>query len=315
MKRKKRIKYLKMLDKAVELKTIYNIKDENENYGINSSPKILIITLFSILLILSWLSFQWLYEYRYFITIHRYINSHFSIYFPLQVSSIALYILNFIIIVIISIPSNYFIIKTILSLMKKENSIQFDKLPKIIFLPILIYSFLFLLANFIYKSYYSYYYFYFGFLLSLISCFSLLKINIDKRIVNNNYFNLNYENDFIKLFFENFFFEILLGFNIYYLFYVISQIIYYFTSDLLIENYLGIVADIFFGIVCSYINCVLKSIIFSALNIIIYLGIFHFQFTIRREEREEINLGNGEIILSVIFMVCYLFESIYIILY
>ena len=209
--------------------------------------------------------------------------------------------------------------------MKKENNIQFDKLPKIIFLPILIYSFLFLIANFIYKSNYSYYYFYFGFLLGLISCFSLLKINIDKRIVNDNYFNLNYENDFVKLFFENFFFEILLGFNIYYLFYVISQIIYYFTSDLLIENYLGIVANIFFGIVCSYINCVLKSIIFfsinyyainiSLLNIIIYLGIFHFQFTIRREEREEINLGNGEIILSVIFILCYLIESIYIILY
>ena len=40
MKRKKKIKYLKMLDKAVELKTIYNINDENENYRNNSSPKI-----------------------------------------------------------------------------------------------------------------------------------------------------------------------------------------------------------------------------------------------------------------------------------
>ena len=75
-----------------------------------------------------------------------------------------------------------------------------------------------------------------------------------------------------------------------------------------IDNYLGIVANIFFGLICLYIIFTIKSFVMPILNFIIFLGIFHFQFTIRKEEREEINLGNGEMILSLVFLLCCFFE-------
>ena len=297
-----------MLEKTVELKKIYNKEDDIENNRTNSISKIIIFSLFSFLFILSLLSIQWLYEYRYIFTIRLYINSHISIYFPIQVSSFILYFLNFILIIIISIPSNYFIIKIIINLIKKDNSEHFDKLPKLIFLPIIINLFLFSLSKFIFKYHYIINYFYYiGFLLCFISCLSLIKINLDKIIIDN-YFNFNYENDFIKFFFEDVFFEALLGFNIYYLFYTLCQIIRSFIYDLNIDNYLGIVANIFFGLICLYIIFAIKSFVMPILNFIIFLGIFHFQFTIRKEEREEINLGNGEMILSLVFLLCCFFE-------
>ena len=46
---------------------------------------------------------------------------------------------------------------------------------------------------------------------------------------------------------------------------------------------------------------------------IIYLGIFFFQFTIREEERKENQVGYGEVVASLIFLIYLFIENIYLI--
>ena len=297
-------------DMKLELKQL----DITEEYEKNNFAEILVICFFSLILILSWLSSKWLIEYQYIFTIHRYTNLNFSVYFPFQVSSIFLYIIDIILIISITIFCNFVIIKIILNLLTKEND-SFSKLPKPIFISIILNSCLFLLGILIYKyKSYNYYFYYIGCFIGIISLFCLLKINLDKKYINN-YFKIKFENYFLKIIFEIFYFEILLGFNLYYLYYVICQVISYFTNDLKIEIFLGIACNIFFGLVCLYLIFELKSIPLIIFIIIIYLGIFHFQFTIREIEREELNLGREEAILSVIFIFCYIIEFIFITFY
>lgn len=298
-------------DMKLELKQL----DITEEYEKNNITEILVICFFSLILILSWLSSKWLIEYQYIFTIHRYTNLNFSVYFPFQVSSIMLYIIDIILIISITIFCNFVIIKIILNFLTKENNESFSKLPKPIFVSIILNSCLFLLGILIYnyKSY-DYYFYYIGCFIGILSLFCLLKINLDKKYINN-YFKIKFDNYFLKIIFEDFYFEILLGFNLYYLYYVICQVIFYFTNDLKIEIFLGISCNIFFGLVCLYLIFELKSIPLLVFIIIIYLGIFHFQFTIREIEREELNLGREEAILSAVFIFFFFIEFIFITFY
>ena len=292
-----------------------NKEEEKENTNNNYAYQILIIILFSFLLILSWLSLKWLYEYQFIFTFHRYINLGFSIYFPIQASSFVLYLINLIAIIIITISSNYFIINNIIYIYKKENNQSFYKLPNLVIIPILLNSFLFLLGRIVYAYYsFSHYFYFVGLCLCFISLFSLIKLLFDKKLTNN-YFQINFKISFVKVIFEECFFEMLMVLDLYYYFYVICQIIFCFTNNLNIENYLGIIANLFFGIVSIYIIFELKSISFLIYICLIFFGIEYFQFTIRPEEKEEINLSNGEKILSGIFLFCFFLEFIYIILY
>lgn len=276
-----------------------NNKVDNNNYISES----LIVFSFGFLLILSWLSIKWLYEYQYIFTIHRYINKNISIYFPIQISSTFLYIINFIILIILTIACNYFIIITIInSFNKYKNISSFYKINKFIFIPIFSNSFLFLLGKIIYKNYHIRIYLYtIGLILCLISLFSLLKISIEEIYIRD-YSKIINENNFVKTFIEKYFFEVLLGLDLYYLFYVLCQIIYYFTYNLETIYFLGIVANLFFGIVSLYIIFNLRSFTLPLIIGIIYSGFLHFQYSIRPEERKEINLGNGEKILGIMFL-------------
>lgn len=310
MRKKQNDNYI-MLNKSLK----FEDKDEEEKKINDYGYELIILLIFSLLLLLSWLSFKWLYEYQYIFTIYRYINLGFSIYFPIQISSFFLYAFNFILIIIISIICNFFIVKIIIMIINKENNELFRQLPKIIFIPIILNSFLFSIGKIIYKYYYtSHFYYYISLCLDLISFFSLIKINLNK-IKKDYYFQIDFDNNFVKDIFEGYFFEILLALDLYYCFYVTCQIIYYYCGNLRIENYLGINANLFLGIVSIYIIYELKNNFFTILMGIIFGGILHFQFTIRPQEREEINLGDGEKLLSGIFLFCFLIEFLYIIFY
>ena len=301
-----------MIDKEVQLKNSAE-EFEEENFNIsNYLYEIIVGIFFSFLLFLSWLSLKWLNDYQYIFTIHRYTNINFSIYFPIQIASFFLYIIDIYLIIIITRVCNYFIIQIILRILSRENNEIFNRTPKLIFIPIVINSILFYLGKLINDNFENRYYcYYIGFPLVFISLFCLLKINLEKNLVRK-YFRISYENPDMEEIFEEYFYEILLAINLYYFFYVLCQIIYYFTSSLTIENYLGIIANLFYGIVNLYINLKLKSNIFAILIMIIFSGILLFQYSIRDEEREEINLGNGEKILSACFLSISFFETIYI---
>ena len=301
-----------MADKEVQLRNSEEENDE-ENFNINKYLfEIIIAIFFCFLLFLSWLSLKWLNDYQYIFTIHRYTNYNFSLYFPIQISSAGLYILDIYLIIVITRVCNYFIIEIIFKIINKECYEIFDRTPKIIIIPIIINCILFYLGKLINDNFEDrYYYYYIGFPLVSISLFFLLKINFEKKL-ERKYFQINYESPDLEEFFEEYFYELLLALNLYYFFYVLCQIIYYFTYDLNIENYLGIIADLFYGLVNLYIIWKIDSNIFSTLIMIIFTGIFIFQFSIRDEERKELNLGRGEMILSGIFMCSSFIETTYI---
>ena len=284
---------------------------------------ILNVSSFSLLFILSWFSLKWLHLYQYIFTIHRYINYGFSIYFPIQVSSLFLYIIDVIIIVIITLSYIYYIIIFIIKILKKDsiednNEYEFDiinnKLSKIEFIPILLNSILLLIGKIIYQNYYkSQYFFFIGLALGLLALFTLLKINLEEKFVN--YSPINHEINIFYIIFKEYFFQILLAIDLYYCFYVICQIISYLINSYEIQNFLGIIANLSLGIVSLYINFKLKSIGNSFFFGILYSGILYFQFTIRPQEREEIKLGYDEALLSGIFLFFCFIEFFYNIVY
>ena len=116
----------------------------------------------------------------------------------------------------------------------------------------------------------------------------------------------------MKLIFEDVLFDALLALNLYYSYYDIFQIIYHLSNyNIELLNYSGIVINLFMGLASFYTNFKLQSISFNIIYLIIYLGIFIFQLTIRREERDEFQIGYGEAILSWIFFIVYCIDFIY----
>lgn len=275
--------------------------------------EIIMLFVFSFFLILSWLGFFKLLQFQYIFTIYRYINHSFSTYFPIQLTSNFLILLFLFTEIIITFISIFFIIKLIAIILKKRTNKLFKKKPILISIPIISNSLLFLLGILIKNNNESLNFYYIGLIIDEVSLFALLKINFDKKI-NHNFFNIDYDNDFMGKVFEDYLFEILLALDLYYCYYVIFQIIYLYSNyNTEILNFSGIVINFSMGLVSLYINFNLKSIGFNIMYFIIYLGIFIFQFTIREEERKEYQVGYGEIISSLIFLIYFFVENIYLI--
>ena len=310
--RNKKHKYKNMSEESLKFG---NSKKQNK-YCSNESnvfTEIIMLFVFIFFLILSWLGFFNLLQFQYIFTIYRYINHSFSTYFPIQLTSNFLILLFLFTEIIITLISIFFIIKLIAIILKKRTNKLFKKKPILISIPIISNSLLFLLGILIKNDNESLNFYYIGLIIDEVSLFALLKINFDKKI-NHNFFNIDYDNDFMGKAFEDYLFEILLALDLYYCYYVIFQIIYLYSNyNTEILNFSGIVINFSMGLVSLYTNFNLKSIGFNIMYFIIYLGIFIFQFTIREEERKEYQVGYGEIISSLIFLIYFFVENIYLI--
>ena len=310
--RNKKHKYKNMSEESLKFG---NSKKQNK-YCSNESnvfTEIIMLFVFIFFLILSWLGFFKLLQFQYIFTIYRYINHSFSTYFPIQLTSNFLILIFLFTEIIITIISTFFIIKLIAIILKKRTNKLFKKKPILISIPIISNSLLFLLGILIKNDNESLNFYYIGLIIDEVSLFALLKINFDKKI-NHNFFNIDYDNDFMGKAFEDYLFEILLALDLYYCYYVIFQIIYLYSNyNTEILNFSGIVINFSMGLVSLYTNFNLKSIGFNIMYFIIYLGIFIFQFTIREEERKEYQVGYGEIISSLIFLIYFFVENIYLI--
>ena len=311
MKNKKH-KYKNMSEESLKFG---NSKKQNK-YCSNESnvfTEIIMLFVFIFFLILSWLGFFKLLQFQYIFTIYRYINHSFSTYFPIQLTSNFLILIFLFTEIMITLISTFFIIKLIAIILKKRTNKLFKKKPILISIPIISNSLLFLLGILIKNDNESLNFYYIGLIIDEVSLFALLKINFDKKI-NHNFFNIYYDNDFMGKVFEDYLFEILLALDLYYCYYVIFQIIYLYSNyNTEILNFSGIVINFSMGLVSLYTNFNLKSIGFNIMYFIIYLGIFIFQFTIREEERKEYQVGYGEIISSLIFLIYFFVENIYLI--
>ena len=310
--RNKKHKYKNMSEESLK----FGNSKKQKKYCSNESgvfTEIIMLFVFSFFLILSWLGFFKLLQFQYIFTIYRYINHSFSTYFPIQLTSNFLILIFLFTEIIITLISTFFIIKLIAIILKKRTNKLFKKKPILISIPIISNSLLFLLGILIKKDNESLNFYYIGLIIDEVSLFALLKINFDKKI-NHNFFNIYYDNDFMGKVFEDYLFEILLALDLYYCYYVIFQIIYLYSNyNTEILNFSGIVINFSMGLVSLYTNFNLKSIGFNIMYFIIYLGIFIFQFTIREEERKEYQVGYGEIISSLIFLIYFFVENIYLI--
>ena len=268
---------------------------------------------FSGLLILSWLSLIWLYKYHFVFTIYRYENNSnlHKDYFPIQINSFLFYVL--IIFICLSITFTYILfLKEIIQLG------SFDILNdnnKNYIIPITLNLFLFYIGELTHnKGDIFHIYYFIGFAASFISLFYFIKLYSEA--------DLN-ENDIIdfKLYINNisvyeFFYGSLIAFDLYYLFYVGCQIIFYFFGNYDIKIYLGIIVCICMGTVGSYICFKLKNMVIAFLFEIIFNGIiiFHY-YNFSKKDWDNINLNSGEVFVSCFFIIGFLIELIYIFIY
>lgn len=311
MKNKKH-KYKNMSEESLKFG---NSRKQNECNSSESGvfAEIIMFFVFSFFLVLSWLGLFKLLRFQYIFTIYRYINHSFSTYFPIQLTSSFLILMFLFIEIIITFICSFFITKLILNILRKRTNKLFKQNPILISIPLILNSLLFLLGIIIKNNNESLNFYYIGLTVDFISLFALLKINFDKKM-KHNFFNINYDNEFMGKVFEDYLFEILLALDLYYCYYVIFQIIFLQSNyNIEILNFSGIVMNVLMGLVSLYINFNLKSIGFNIMYFIIYLGIFFFQFTIREEERKEYQVGYGEVVASLIFLIYLFIENIYLI--
>ena len=108
----------------------------------------------------------------------------------------------------------------------------------------------------------------------------------------------------------------MIALDLYYLFYVTCQIIFYFYGSYDIKIYLGIIVNFCMGIVGTYICYKLKNMVIAFLFEIIFNGIiiFHY-YNFSKKERDNINLNSGEVFVSCFFIIGFLIELIYIFIY
>ena len=263
---------------------------------------------FSGLLILSWLSLIWLHKYHFVFTFYRYDKTESTDleYFPIQLNSFFLY--SIIIFTLLSITITYIIyIRAIIYY--KNFDILNDKNKNYI-IPISINLFLFYIGELTHnKSDIFYIYYFIGFVASVISIFYLIKLYYDYDNENENLDFNNYINN--TLIYE-FFYGALISLDLYYLFYVSCQIIFYYMESIEIKVYMGIIVNLFMGLVGIYICFKLKNMVIALLFDIIYNGIITFHFNFTEKERKNLHLNSMEVILSIMFIIVFLIEMIYI---
>ena len=292
------------------------IKNSNENEIEIKSKKnnfIFFINIFSFisfsgLFILSWLSIIWLHKYNFVFTIYRFEKTYFSSfeYFPIQVSSIILY--SIIIFTIISITMAYFYYLKAIFFYKNFDALN-DK-NRNYSIPISLNLLLFYIGELTHnKNDIFHIYYFIGFFSSFISLFYLIRLYLDFDYDNDN---IDFDNYIKNTFIYEFFYGALISLDMYYLFYVICQIIFYFNENIEIRVFMGIIVNLFMGIVSIYIGYKLKNMVFALIFAIIYNGIIIFHFTIPEKERKKINLKSFEVILSGIFFIGLLIELIHI---
>ena len=292
-----------------EIKTKNNSKISITNIFLNGITFIS----FSGLLILSWLSLIWLYKYHFVFTFYRYekLPNLPQEYFPIQINSFLFYVL--IIFICLSITFTYILfIKEIIQLH------SFDILNdnnKNYIIPITLNLFLFYIGELTHnKSDIFHIYYFIGFGASLISLFYFIKLYYEADLNENEIIDF-------KIYFNNvsvyeFFYGSLIALDLYYLFYVTCQIIFYFYGSYDIKIYLGIIVNCCMGIVGIYICYKLKNMVIAFLFEIIFNGIiiFHY-YNFSNKDRKNINLNFGEVLCSGIFIVAFLIELIYIFIY
>lgn len=292
-----------------EIKTKNNSKISITNIFLNGITFIS----FSGLLILSWLSLIWLYKYHFVFTFYRYekLPNLPQEYFPIQINSFLFYVL--IIFICLSITFTYILfIKEIIQL--HSFDILYDNNKNYI-IPITLNLFLFYIGELTHnKSDIFHIYYFIGFGASLISLFYFIKLYYEADLNENEIIDF-------KIYFNNvsvyeFFYGSLIALDLYYLFYVTCQIIFYFYGSYDIKIYLGIIVNCCMGIVGIYICYKLKNMVIAFLFEIIFNGIiiFHY-YNFSNKDRKNINLNFGEVLSSGIFIVAFLIELIYIFIY
>ena len=265
---------------------------------------------FSALLIFGWLSLFWLHKYHFVFTFYRFVKdqslSLSQNYFPIQLSSLFLYL--FIILILLSITITYiFFIRTILRF--KNFDFLNDKNKNYI-IPIMLNLFLFYIGELTHnKTDIFHIYYFLGFISTIISLFYLIKLFYDFDYENEYLDFNNYINNTIVY---DFFYGALISLDLYYLFYVSCQIVFYFMDNNDIKIFMGIIVNFCMGIVAIYIGYKLKNMIIAFLFGIIYNGIIIFHFSFTENERKEINLNNFEIVLSGMFIAGFIILLIYI---
>ena len=302
-----------------EIKTKEKISFEEETKAKDNQSKISLVFMnfislisFSGLVILSWLSLIWLDKHHFVFTFFRYDKSDSTSmkYFPIQVNSFFLYSIIIFTIISITITYIYYIGFIIYN---KTFDILSDKNKNYI-IPITQNLFLFYIGELTHnKGDIFYIYYFIGFGSSIISIFYFIKLYYDSDFIENDYFDFN---DYIKntLIYE-FFYGALLSLDLYYLFYVSCQIIFYLIENSHLLVFMGIVVNFFMGLVGIYISFKLKNMVIALLFGMIYNGILAFHFDFPEKERKIINLSPFEVVFSVFFIIVFLIELIYIFIY
>ena len=263
---------------------------------------------FSGLFILSWLSLFWLHKYHFVFTFYRYEKTESTgiEYFPIQVNSSFLY--SIIYFTLLSITITYIIY--IRSIIHYRNFNILNDKNKNYIIPISINLFLFYIGELTHnKSDIFHIYYFIGFIASVISLFYLIKLCYD---FDNENDHLDFNNYIKNTFIYEFFYGALISLDLYYSFYVSCQIIFIFTESIEIKVYMGITVNFFMGLVGIYISFKLRNMVIALLFDIIYNGIIIYHFNFTENERKNIHLNSMEVVLSIMFIIGFLIEMIYI---
>ena len=258
-----------------------------------------------LLIVIGWISLKWLIEDRILITFNRPPRKNNSFYNPIQQASVMLLILIILTMIIVTIT---FIVYIIYLILKKDEGffeIMFDKITMWHWIPILLQSELFLIGI----------------------CHDSFKNDRDQLIVGIilviltlillglMYYKMDTGGNIRGICVKKGTYSALIAFDWYYFCYVICQL-YMDDHPLKIKDYknLGISFDIIMGVIMVFAVFFLKDVLIAIYYIIIYLGIFIFYYSIKKNYRKTHDINIADVILSIIFNVVFLVLIIFVII-
>lgn len=277
---------------------------EEENKKIFRFFSIVSLISFTLLFIISWLSLIWLYKYHFIFTFYRYINSSSIItYFPIQIPSVFLFGISILTVIIITISYIYYIKKIYINKNKTFYYCLLVNSSKYHIIPIILNTFLFSIGFIVsIKIIFFHIYYFICLILVTVSLYFSFKL----------YFEISFIDDYLSnIIIKYFFLASLIEIDLYYFFYVLCQIFNFFYGAFSYNLvFLGVVANVFMGVVCLFVTYVMENFLMSFFFAIIYNGIIGFHYLINVWIRKDIGLGSSEVVVSVLFSGVFVYQMV-----
>lgn len=252
-------------------------------------------------LITGWISFHWIRKYRVVYSIRRIDSDYY--YYPLEMTSGMIFFLIVLIMILATLSFLIYIYKSFVIKDQSFLNLMLGYFPRFHFVPLFLNSVLFIIgesgngegvSNHRQQ------------IAGLI--FILLTLPCQCFIYFFTHFQFK---EYLGVFIKKAFYSALIAFNLYYLFYVISQLAMFdHPFNINMAKSLGASFEVILGLIALAISFFFKDAVFAGMYFLIYIGILVYHYKMPELYRELTKIGGADVVICIIMMILFIADII-----